>query len=69
MKQRQHFELELELAMDQRNYHPDTQNRIWHLIGSKAVSCEALLDSFAIIEADPVRHEADLTANQPTLFE
>ena len=62
MKQREHFELQLEQAMAERNYHPDTQEQLWRLVGRQAVSCEALLNMFTIVENDHRCHE--MTAQQ-----
>jgi hypothetical protein len=67
-RKHEHFELELDLAMAERGYHPDTQTAVWRLIGQKAVSCEAMLDAFTIIDGDADAHAREALANQPALF-
>lgn len=67
-RQHEHYELQLDEAMIERGYHSDTQTAIWRLIGQKAVSCEAMLDAFAIIDGDADAHAKELVANQPVLF-
>ena len=68
MKQRQHFELYLEQIMEEREYHPNTQDQLWRLVGRSAISCEALIDTIAIIEDDQRCRELDVDLQQDRLF-
>lgn len=67
-KRHEHFELDLDVAMGERGYHPGTQHEIWSLIGRKAISCEAMLDMITVLDGDQARHEQNRNLGQEQLF-
>lgn len=63
----EHYELQLDEALIERGYHPDTQQAIWRLIGLTSISCETVLDMFSIVDEDPSKHAQDIEPH-PSLF-